>query len=143
MLCRNSKKKRQRRESLGAALTMPSAVPLQHDAVSYSDSDDEAAPGAKSRPSLSHRMKHDKSILALAVSSQYIFAGTQGGELLVCTSEGISDQARWHHHQLMLPRYSVSTRMSAAESYTRTKAVSSVYVYRKTSSCSSRVQPTP
>ncbi|RAR05491.1 glutathione degradosome [Stemphylium lycopersici] len=34
-------------------------------------------------PALSHRMKHDKSILALAVSSQYIFAGTQGGELLV------------------------------------------------------------
>jgi len=28
-------------------------------------------------------MKHDKSILALAVSSQYIFAGTQGGEILV------------------------------------------------------------
>ena len=34
-------------------------------------------------PALSHRMKHDKSILALAVSSQYIFAGTQGGEILV------------------------------------------------------------
>ncbi|KAF2123902.1 beta-Ala-His dipeptidase [Dothidotthia symphoricarpi CBS 119687] len=28
-------------------------------------------------------MKHNKSILALAVSSQYIFAGTQGGEILV------------------------------------------------------------
>ncbi|KAJ4371925.1 hypothetical protein N0V86_008479 [Didymella sp. IMI 355093] len=34
-------------------------------------------------PALSHRMKHDKSILALAVSAQYIFAGTQGGEILV------------------------------------------------------------
>ncbi|KAF2250169.1 glutathione degradosome [Trematosphaeria pertusa] len=34
-------------------------------------------------PALSHRMKHDKSILALAVSSKYIFAGTQGGEILV------------------------------------------------------------
>ncbi|KAI9690909.1 MAG: hypothetical protein M1822_008529 [Bathelium mastoideum] len=32
---------------------------------------------------LLHRMKHDKSILALAVSSEYIFAGTQGGEILV------------------------------------------------------------
>jgi hypothetical protein len=28
-------------------------------------------------------MKYDKSILALAVSAQYIFAGTQGGEILV------------------------------------------------------------
>lgn len=34
-------------------------------------------------PALSHRMKHDKSILALAVSEHYIFAGTQGGEILV------------------------------------------------------------
>ncbi|PVH98218.1 beta-Ala-His dipeptidase [Periconia macrospinosa] len=35
------------------------------------------------RPTITHRMKHDKSILALAVSEQYIFAGTQGGEILV------------------------------------------------------------
>lgn len=34
-------------------------------------------------PTLVHRMKHDKSILALAVSSHNIFAGTQGGEILV------------------------------------------------------------
>jgi hypothetical protein len=34
-------------------------------------------------PVLAHRMKHDKSILALAVSAEYIFAGTQGGEILV------------------------------------------------------------
>jgi di- and tripeptidase len=34
-------------------------------------------------PSLSHRLKHDKSILALAVSSKCIFAGTEGGEILV------------------------------------------------------------
>jgi di- and tripeptidase len=38
-------------------------------------------------PALSHRMKHDKSILALAVSAQYIFAGTQGGEILVGWTE--------------------------------------------------------
>ena len=42
---------------------------------------DDAHPAA---PVLSHRMKHDKSILALAVSDHYIFAGTQGGEILVC-----------------------------------------------------------
>lgn len=75
------------------------AVPLQHDAVSYSDSDDEAAPGAKSRPSLSHRMKHDKSILALAVSSQYIFAGTQGGELLVFSLDTYERRRVIHAHK--------------------------------------------
>ncbi|KAJ8105732.1 hypothetical protein OPT61_g10003 [Boeremia exigua] len=47
----------------------------------------EPAPRDSRAPALSHRMKHDKSILALAVSSQYIFAGTQGGEILVwCTA---------------------------------------------------------
>lgn len=46
---------------------------------------DKAAPkyGHGCTPALSHRMKHDKSILALAVSSHFIFAGTQGGEILV------------------------------------------------------------
>jgi di- and tripeptidase len=38
-------------------------------------------------PVLAHRMIHDKSILALAISSQYIFAGTQGGEILVRSTE--------------------------------------------------------
>jgi hypothetical protein len=36
-------------------------------------------------PSLSHRLKHDKSILALVVSKKLIFAGTEDGEILVCT----------------------------------------------------------
>src|SRR5689334_5417643 len=40
-------------------------------------------------PALSHRMKHDKSILALAVSSKDIFAGTQGGEILVCARRNV------------------------------------------------------
>ena len=34
-------------------------------------------------PSLFHRVGHTNSILALAVSNQCIFAGTQGGEILV------------------------------------------------------------
>lgn len=32
---------------------------------------------------LSHRLQHDKSILAIAVSSRHIYAGTEGGEILV------------------------------------------------------------
>lgn len=34
-------------------------------------------------PGLFHRMRHDNSILALVVSADYIFAGTEGGEILV------------------------------------------------------------
>lgn len=34
-------------------------------------------------PELIHRVQHDSSILALAVSDQYIYAGTQDGEILV------------------------------------------------------------
>ncbi len=34
-------------------------------------------------PTLFHRFKHDKTILALAVSEKDIFAGTEGGEILV------------------------------------------------------------
>ncbi|KAI8931812.1 hypothetical protein NX059_011449 [Plenodomus lindquistii] len=80
-------------------LTMPLAAPLQHDAVSYSDSEDTTAAKAKGTPALSHRMKHDKSILALAVSSQYIFAGTQGGELLVFSLDTYERQRVVHAHK--------------------------------------------
>jgi hypothetical protein len=36
-------------------------------------------------PILAHSLKHDKSILALLVSSSYIFAGTEDGRILVRT----------------------------------------------------------
>ena len=35
------------------------------------------------QPTLSHRVKNKRSILALVVSDQKIYAGTQGGEILV------------------------------------------------------------
>lgn len=55
----------------------------QHDAAMDTNGHPKATPNDGRTPTLVHRMKHDKSILALAVSSQYIFAGTQGGEILV------------------------------------------------------------
>lgn len=56
----------------------------QHDAAVDTNGHAKAASGPGRTPKLVHRMKHDKSILALAVSSESIFAGTQGGEILVC-----------------------------------------------------------
>ena len=55
----------------------------RYDGAIDTDGHPRAAPNDSRTPSLVHRMKHDKSILALAVSSQHIFAGTQGGEILV------------------------------------------------------------
>jgi hypothetical protein len=51
------------------------------DAVSITGSDYNAA--NIDPPPLTHSLKHDKSILALATSSDSIFAGTEGGEILV------------------------------------------------------------
>lgn len=63
---------------------MPIAPPLQHDTiVDMNGAQKMASKPTNKMPVVSHRMKHDKSILALVVSSQYIFAGTQGGEILV------------------------------------------------------------
>jgi di- and tripeptidase len=63
---------------------MPVTGPLSHErSTSDTQGADQRNPRDTRTPALSHRMKHDKSILALAVSSQYIFAGTQGGEILV------------------------------------------------------------
>ncbi|KAF2713424.1 glutathione degradosome [Pleomassaria siparia CBS 279.74] len=62
-------------------------IPSYHGPSERYDSE-KAAPQEPSRaPMLSHRMKHDKSILALVVSSRNIFAGTQGGEILVYSLE--------------------------------------------------------
>lgn len=44
---------------------------------------DRGTPKNGATPVLSHRLKHDKSILALVVSANCIFAGTEGGEILV------------------------------------------------------------
>jgi di- and tripeptidase len=68
---------------------MPMTGPPNHErstSSSNGNSNGSIADGAmrdSRTPALSHRMKHDKSILALAVSEHYIFAGTQGGEILV------------------------------------------------------------
>jgi di- and tripeptidase len=58
-------------------------APLQYHGAAESNGADKTAAAISKTPVLAHRMKHDKSILALVVSSQYIFAGTQGGEILV------------------------------------------------------------
>jgi di- and tripeptidase len=64
-------------------------APLQYEGAVEGSNGSLPLKAASVVPGLAHRMKHDKSILALAVSSQYIFAGTQGGEILVRYMEKI------------------------------------------------------
>lgn len=45
--------------------------------------DDEQDNGELQAPLNVQRLQHDQSILALAVNDQHIYAGTQGGEVLV------------------------------------------------------------
>jgi hypothetical protein len=88
-------------------------------------------------PVLAHRMKHDKSILALAVSAEYIFAGTQGGEILVsAASLRVMVEAEQG-------RSTASTHTSAGASSARTKAACWGFVCRRTRRCCSRVRRTP
>ncbi|KAL5117333.1 hypothetical protein ACEQ8H_004778 [Pleosporales sp. CAS-2024a] len=74
------------------------APPPRPDAAKSSAADKAAATPRKT-PVLAHRMKHDKSILALVVSSQYIWAGTQGGEILVYSLDTYDRRKVIHAHR--------------------------------------------
>ncbi|KAF2198426.1 glutathione degradosome [Delitschia confertaspora ATCC 74209] len=72
---------------------------LQDDSRMATYSHGEASTNSARNPALSHRMRHDKSILALAVSSKYIFAGTQGGEILVFNLDTFERRATIQGHR--------------------------------------------
>ena len=72
--------------SLQHALTDPREaedVTVHYEPTMDDDGRPTAATKPMANPALFHRMRHDKSILALVVSKAYIFAGTQVGEILV------------------------------------------------------------
>jgi hypothetical protein len=98
---------------------------------------DHGAERSANTPVLAHRMKHDKSILALAVSAEYIFAGTQGGEILV------SAPILRVRGEAKRGRSTASTHTSAGASSARTKVVYWGFVCRRTRLCCSRVRRTP
>ncbi|KAF2825480.1 beta-Ala-His dipeptidase [Ophiobolus disseminans] len=74
-------------------------APLQYEAAVEGKNGGIPAKPRSIVPGLAHRMKHDKSILALAVSSQYIFAGTQGGEILVYSLDTYERRRVIHAHK--------------------------------------------
>ncbi|KAI9702929.1 MAG: hypothetical protein M1836_008143 [Candelina mexicana] len=59
-------------------------------------------------PTLFHRVRHDKTILALAVSGQHIFAGTEGGEILVWSLEALQLKTKIQAHRRSVLSLSLS-----------------------------------
>lgn len=82
---------------LDALRQQPSLTPRPHSAGNLSETDDQPSPASSlsrqpsrdvgyqqgDQPTLSHRLKHTSSILAIALGDDYIYAGTQAGEILV------------------------------------------------------------
>jgi hypothetical protein len=60
---------------------------------------------------LLHRVKHDRSILSLAVSEKFVFAGSQSGEILVrCVLRGLSRRTAPSSDSMMLTRVDLVDR---------------------------------
>ncbi|KAH7381298.1 hypothetical protein DE146DRAFT_670118 [Phaeosphaeria sp. MPI-PUGE-AT-0046c] len=74
-------------------------APPKVDSVAESNGACKQALPVSRTPTLAHRMKHDKSILVLVASSQYIFAGTQGGEILVYSLDTYERRRVIHAHK--------------------------------------------
>ena len=100
--------------------------------------EDEQDDGEPQIPNNVQRLQHDQSILALAVNNQHIYAGTQGGEVLV----------RVQDHSMVTPltdgraRSIHYARMSAWHSFKDIMEVSWLYPFLRTTICCSRVQLT-
>nr|POE49002.1 putative di- and tripeptidase dug2 [Quercus suber] len=60
-------------------------------------------------PTLSHRLGHDSSILAIALSDEDIYAGTQGGEILVYSLNTFEKRAVIEGHQASVLGISLSS----------------------------------
>ena len=72
---------------MAAPATKAQIVSEQHanidDDEGTGDVDPSSQTSTAQHPPEYHRFQHDSSILALAVTGKYIYAGTQGGEILV------------------------------------------------------------
>jgi di- and tripeptidase len=79
-----------------------SSLPTDDDATP--EQNDGTADGERPRtgenpPELLHRVQHDSSILAVAVSDQYIYAGTQEGEILAWSVDSYELALRIQAHK--------------------------------------------
>jgi di- and tripeptidase len=68
--------------SIAASLPFLESGTENDSSYDATDRSDANAQTSGKQPELFHRIRHDSSILALAVSDQYVYAGTQDGEIL-------------------------------------------------------------
>ena len=69
------------KSSISTTLVQDHNSSLAKEAEELALSDDSGADA--SAPDLIHRFRHDRSILALAATEECLYAGTQGGDILV------------------------------------------------------------
>ncbi len=96
--------RQQTRTSVGTNSGIADTSSLPIDDESTTEQNDGTGDGHKPRtdenpPDLLHRVQHNSSILAVAVSDQYIYAGTQEGEILAWSLDSFELALRIQAHK--------------------------------------------
>lgn len=96
--------RQQTRNTVGTNFTLAdtSSIPTDDDSTHEQDGkigDGERHRAGENSPELLHRVQHDSSILAVAVSDQYIYAGTQEGEILAWSLDSYELALRIQAHK--------------------------------------------
>jgi len=78
----------------GLALERVDSRATFDDDFANEDVDDDQDDSALQAPHNVQRLQHDQSILCLAVNEQHIYAGTQGGEVLVRAEYALDSPTR-------------------------------------------------
>ena len=76
-----------------------------------------------------HRIRHNRSILAVAVSEEYLFGGTEGGEILVSDSRQRS--TRFAYSSNLLQKWCLKTYELAGQVVGHAGAVLSLFYSEK------------
>lgn len=97
--------------------------------VATATAQNKKSPANTLEPTLFHKVKNQKSILALAVSDSKLYAGTQGGELLVRYLIGCVGIRQWLTIGRRCGRWK---RTSSCSVLSRIQAVSSVSFCQRT-----------
>jgi di- and tripeptidase len=96
--------RQQARNTIGtnSNLAEVSSIPTDDDSTHEQDERNgnvERTRSGENLPELLHRVQHDSSILAVAVSAQYIYAGTQEGEILAWSLDSYELALRIQAHK--------------------------------------------
>lgn len=103
------------------------APPSSQDASSGIDIDTIKS-AKKVKHSIAHRVEAEQSILALVVDDDYLIAGLEGGDLVVCASFCVLCQQRKNSNNLTLQVWSLETFEKAYTVHAHAESVLSLYL---------------